>query len=273
MQLSELLFHVEHKTGASINVDALHPGFYASEHLRLTAEQHIHRGAFCVFAKRHSTRTCEEAKDRSRNIARAGEPFCRDCPFGIRELMWPVMHHDTLAATVYLGYFRGSKWVPKVDGTSYKGDPVPTADPHQWELLREQGAFIAQFIQTGLVIWEDEGYGQGKQKPAAFYRDFALRFIERKYQDNIQLTDLASALRVTPNFLSYRLRLACGKRFSELLTDKRLENAAMQLEFHPERDITEIAFMCGFRDSNYFSTVFRKRFGCPPRTYRERFHQ
>ena len=272
MQLSELLFHIERKNGVSINVDALHPGFYASEHLRLTAEQHIHRGEFCIFAKRFAGRICADAKDRSREGARYGKPLCRECPFGIHELIWPVIYHGELAATVYLGYFRGQHWTAKVKGKSYSGSPVPPMDHTRWGPLRHDGAFIAQYIQTGLALWEEEGYGQGKQKPAAFYRDFAIRFIERNYQDNIQITDLASALRVTPNFLSYRLRLACGKRFSELLTEKRLENAAIQLEFHLYRDITDVAFLCGFRDSNYFSTVFRKRFGCSPRTYRERFH-
>ena len=271
MDLGELLVHIERKSSAIINIDAIHPAFYASPHLRLTTGQHIHRGAFCAFAKRHGGNTCFDAKERSREAMRTGRPRIGDCPFGIRELAWPVMHDGELAATVYYGAFRGDGWKPRAGDATYDAAPPSTASPATWRALRAEGPFVERFIRTALELWELEGFGPGKHKPAAFYRDVAERFIEQNYQENVQLSDLARALRVTPNFLSHRLRLACGRRFSEILTDKRLAEAAMQLEFHHGRDVTEIAYLCGFRDSNYFSTVFRKRYGVPPRVYRGRF--
>ncbi len=36
-----------------------------------------------------------------------------------------------------------------------------------------------------------------------------------------------------------------------------------------DMNITEIAFRCGFHDSNYFTRQFRQAFGMPPRDYRQ----
>ena len=45
---------------------------------------------------------------------------------------------------------------------------------------------------------------------------------------------------------------------------------ACQLLQRPETRITEVAFQCGFNDSNYFSRQFRKVTGLTPRQFRSR---
>ncbi|CAL1517773.1 AraC family transcriptional regulator [Chitinophaga sp. MM2321] len=48
----------------------------------------------------------------------------------------------------------------------------------------------------------------------------------------------------------------------------RVTAAAVQLIEHPATNISGIGYSCGFSSSQYFSTVFRKQFGCSPATYR-----
>jgi AraC family L-rhamnose operon regulatory protein RhaS len=50
----------------------------------------------------------------------------------------------------------------------------------------------------------------------------------------------------------------------------RLEHAARLLRQRPEVSVTEIAQTCGFSSSQYFATVFGKRYGCAPGLYREK---
>lgn len=50
----------------------------------------------------------------------------------------------------------------------------------------------------------------------------------------------------------------------------RLSQAAYQLLNDRERSICEIAQQAGFKDSNYFSRLFRNRFQMSPREYRQR---
>lgn len=38
-----------------------------------------------------------------------------------------------------------------------------------------------------------------------------------------------------------------------------------------DKSISDIALDCGFNDSNYFSTVFKQRYGIPPLKYRKNY--
>jgi AraC family L-rhamnose operon regulatory protein RhaS len=49
----------------------------------------------------------------------------------------------------------------------------------------------------------------------------------------------------------------------------RLEHAAQMLLKHPDFPVIEVAFKCGFNSSQYFATVFRRRFRVTPRKYRQ----
>ncbi|UKI33111.1 MAG: helix-turn-helix transcriptional regulator [Lentisphaeria bacterium] len=56
------------------------------------------------------------------------------------------------------------------------------------------------------------------------------------------------------------------------LLSLRLEKAAHLLR-STSLPVADIAEVCGFRDSNYFSRQFRRKFGCSPRTFRQRAAQ
>ena len=55
----------------------------------------------------------------------------------------------------------------------------------------------------------------------------------------------------------------------EYLNACRLDLAARWLKENPAKPVTEIAFECGFNSSQYFATVFKRRFKLPPGDYRE----
>jgi len=52
------------------------------------------------------------------------------------------------------------------------------------------------------------------------------------------------------------------------LNECRLETAARLLHHREERTITQIAMSCGFKSSQYFATMFQRRFGQTPREFR-----
>jgi transcriptional regulator GlxA family with amidase domain len=47
----------------------------------------------------------------------------------------------------------------------------------------------------------------------------------------------------------------------------RLQKAAEML-LTSESNVTEVAFACGFNDSNYFSSLYHKEFGMPPSQFK-----
>lgn len=63
-----------------------------------------------------------------------------------------------------------------------------------------------------------------------------------------------------------------GIGVNEYLRQLRLCKA-MDLLRHGQQTIGEVASLCGFDDSNYFSVVFNRSFGISPRQYRQRFQK
>ena len=55
----------------------------------------------------------------------------------------------------------------------------------------------------------------------------------------------------------------------DYLNQCRLEHAAREIRENPERPITRIALDCGFNSSQYFATVFGRRFKMTPSAYRK----
>ncbi|MGH9621806.1 MAG: helix-turn-helix transcriptional regulator, partial [Bryobacteraceae bacterium] len=54
------------------------------------------------------------------------------------------------------------------------------------------------------------------------------------------------------------------------LNHSRLEHAARLLREQSSVSVTNLALSCGFSSSQYFATLFKRRFGCTPREFRAR---
>lgn len=96
----------------------------------------------------------------------------------------------------------------------------------------------------------------------------AILYIEENYtKDSISLNEVAGAVEVSANYFSTVFRQETGMTFTEYVTKKRMDKAK-QLLRQTERPSGDIAAEVGFKDSHYFSFVFKKTQGCTPREYR-----
>ena len=96
----------------------------------------------------------------------------------------------------------------------------------------------------------------------------AARFISDHYMEPVTTTDIAAAAGFSPNYLSRKFRDAAGIGVHQYLTFIRMQHAALEL-VSTDDTITEIAFRCGFSDSNYFKDAFKKQYGLTPSAYRK----
>lgn len=97
----------------------------------------------------------------------------------------------------------------------------------------------------------------------------AAQFISEHYMEKIDSADIAAAAGYSPNYLSRKFRKSVGTGIHEYLVFVRLRYAALEL-LTTSYSITDIAFRCGFSDSNYFKDAFKKNYGVTPREYRKR---
>lgn len=95
----------------------------------------------------------------------------------------------------------------------------------------------------------------------------AIRFLEKNYHEQIRMEDLAAEAAVSPRTF-YRLFLqATGLTPNAQLKRVRMNHASEKLRLTDDT-VTEIAYACGFTDSNFFSREFHRSFGTSPTHYR-----
>ncbi len=94
-----------------------------------------------------------------------------------------------------------------------------------------------------------------------------ISYIERNYTKELTLESLAKRASMSPSTLHRAFTTALGESPINYLISVRLAKAKEML-ISSSLSITEISMRTGFRDSNYFSRIFKKRTGKSPREYR-----
>ena len=97
----------------------------------------------------------------------------------------------------------------------------------------------------------------------------AIKYIQNNYMSTIRLAEVAKMLSVSEEHLSRTFKKEITFGFSEYVTLIRLQKAEHMLKNEPSRAITEVAYACGFNDSNYFSYKFKKTYGITPSEVRD----
>ena len=87
--------------------------------------------------------------------------------------------------------------------------------------------------------------------------------MEQHYAEDLTLNMVADHVFLNREYLSRRFKQEVGMTFSEYLTAHRLKRAKELLETTGLR-ISEVASQVGIPNVSYFSTIFRKEFGCSP---------
>jgi len=99
----------------------------------------------------------------------------------------------------------------------------------------------------------------------------ALAHINAHYgESELSLAQTAKALFVSPAHLSRTFCAQTGLSFRAYLTDVRMKNAERLLREAPAMNVCEIAYRCGFGDSNYFSAKFKQIYGISPLRFRKK---
>lgn len=96
-----------------------------------------------------------------------------------------------------------------------------------------------------------------------------VKYIQENYMNDVKLSAVARIMNISTEHLSRIFKKETAFGFNEYLTVYRLQRAEYILVNEPGRAIGEIAFACGFNDSNYFSYKFKRRYGISPTKARE----
>jgi two-component system response regulator YesN len=126
--------------------------------------------------------------------------------------------------------------------------------------LKEQ----AQQILISALAYRDSQ--TGSQYTGLIHQ--AKEYMERHYMDpDFTLNQVAELVNLSPSHFSVVFSRQVGETFKEYLTDIRIKKAKELLRTTALRS-TDIAFLVGYNDPHYFSTVFKKNTGHSPSLFR-----
>lgn len=97
----------------------------------------------------------------------------------------------------------------------------------------------------------------------------AKQYILENYDKSISLSSISEIVNLTPVYFSILFKKEVGINFVDYLTQYRIETAKGLLK-DVRHNINEVASLCGFQDTRYFSKTFKKIVGITPSEYRSR---
>ncbi len=87
------------------------------------------------------------------------------------------------------------------------------------------------------------------------------------HSDGITLKKISEHFSYHPNYISALIHKNTGKKFTEIVLEKRMEKALLLMK-NTNLPIEEIASMLGYSNHSNFYKVFKEYFGVTPRKYR-----
>ena len=134
---------------------------------------------------------------------------------------------------------------------------------------------VSQMDESSLTAWIVQMSETISEKLKCARNSSARRLIveaqnivkERYMEADISLDEICTVLGVSNSYFSSVFKKEAGKSFISYLTDYRMDIAAEMILNTDEKSYT-IAEKVGYLDANYFSYVFKKKFGVSPSKYR-----
>ncbi|MCF0127503.1 MAG: helix-turn-helix transcriptional regulator [Pseudobutyrivibrio sp.] len=94
-----------------------------------------------------------------------------------------------------------------------------------------------------------------------------LSYVEENYKDG-ELTELAGRLHFDVYWLSREIKRITGYNYTDLIQAKRLTQAAYLLS-NTKLSVLEVAAAVGYENASYFHRIFKNKYGCSPKKYRD----
>lgn len=130
----------------------------------------------------------------------------------------------------------------------------------------DESSLTSWVMETALKI--NEKLKKARNRASVRLTMEAQDIVKEKYMDpEISLDVVCAVLGVSNSYFSSIFKKEMGKSFISYLTDYRMDVAA-ELILNTDEKSYIIAERVGYQDANYFSYVFKKKFGVSPSKYR-----
>lgn len=214
--------------------------------------------------------------------------FYGRCYAGIEEITFPIRWNGRLIAFLCFGQFYTDlnnsllnmrKGLSKLElnPDDFENQYLDTIKPHNIDLreLSLRAGLLVEYLSSryGLFLLT-AAKGSTIKRTAELHKsgfiiDNALRTIHENYLFPLSLKTIATSCYCSEPYLSRIFKEHVGTTLTAYLNNFRVAKAKEKLDI-TSLPIAEIAHLCGFSDSNYFTRVFHEQTGISPSAYRAR---
>jgi len=224
----------------------------------LPGDWRTHGSAPCMAFKASDADACVAFDAHEVHTALAGSPEGRahTCPAGYTELAVPVSCEGEPAGVLFAGVCWTERREPPHPGLVVPPDSRWLGD--RLVLLRALAARLGELLR-----------GEPAYVPQD-RRGTVMSFLVDSVDRPVELAELAEELGLSPSRTGHVVRELFGRTFPELVRSVKMREAAERLAA-TDLPIGEVAALVGYEDQSYFSRLFAREFGMPPREYRRRY--
>lgn len=264
-----------------------------NKELRLALKPYYsHNNPYCMYIKshRHSCTACLSMISKTKDkFSRACNPFFGMCHAGVSEYIIPINSNGFIVGSINIGFYplnlhKSLQRIRRVCKDSSLNEDKAIALFHQHihnplinlPLLLPSLEMVADYLaltynvmcSTHTVQKASIDSLSNEQKILTT----AITYIQQNYIGPISVASLAHECYCSTSHLSHLFNKNVGVSINTYINKMRIESAKTFLE-NTTIGMSEIGLAVGFNDSSYFSRVFRKLVGIPPKEYRRRFYK
>lgn len=239
----------------------------------LSYEIHLH--SICNYLKQcKGTQGMCVANKRRLTNAHVNRVIYSCCYAGVEEYVIPVIYEDVPIINVNVSGYRDTlekskerkNQIAKLCDQDFKRlyKELSTTPPTKENVL----SFVKplEYMLVELYKHCKENKSNKSKSTKVIYLK-AMEYIHENYMHKLSCESIAKELNYSTSYLRYIFKCEGVTSINKQINNIRLERAKYLLE-STSQSITEIAYSCGFCDSNYFSTTFKAKYGKSPKKIR-----
>ena len=235
----------------------------------------VHLPSICSYLKSSSDtfKMCVHNKSVLKDNPPEVIKYC-SCYAGVEEYVVPIQYKSKCILCLNISGFRGvlekskesAKKISELCDDRFDNyyNSLSTNPPKVDDIIALTSPLQYMFIS----LYDECQKNPNIKTPAEVMYNTAIRFIYENYQQNITLKDIADFVNFSESHLRHTFLKMSGMTVNNYIKNVRLDKAVDLLKY-TNLSITQIAYDCGFSDSNYFSTVFSKTYKLSPKDFRK----
>ena len=204
---------------------------------------------------------CKESDKKAYAIAsRSDDTYIYECHYHLTEALQPVVIYGK-----HVGYFQ----IGQMLGDREKFIRLNAPDSYELSLLAELASPTPDTLRSAAAILSclakytviDRYIGLSAQQSL----DAVLEYIGEHYRERITVSDLCRIFHYSRPSLFMHFKNELNQGITSYINELRLEKSKTLLQ--ENHSIKETAGLVGFEDANYFSRIFKKKYGISPSVF------